>query len=104
MAAPSSSALSIACRAIAEFVRSELTDNGSGVQVTIGTPAKAAPQTGETKQLLNLFFYRIEPAGFFTPQGPADPWLIRLYCLITAFGVDEAEDETPPPGHSPPPG
>ena len=102
MAAPSSSALSIACRAIAEFVRSELTDNGSGVQVTIGTPAKAAPQTGETKQLLNLFFYRIEPAGFFTQQGPADPWLIRLYCLITAFGVDEAEDETPTPEDSPP--
>ncbi len=92
MAAPSSSSLSIACRAIADFVRKELT--GSGVRVTIGTPANAAPQTGETKHLLNLFFYRIEPAGFFTHQGPADPWMIRLHCLITAFGVDELEAET----------
>ncbi len=100
VAAPSSSALSVACRAIADFVRNGLTDNGGEVQVTIGTPANAAPPSGETKQRLNLFFYRIEPAGLFTHQGPADPWMIRLHCLITAFGVDEAEEETPSPEDS----
>lgn len=89
MAAPPPSALSIACRSIANFVKQGLSQNGNDVQVSIGTPADAAPQPGAADQKVNLFFYGIEPSGFYPDRTRLDPWLIRLNCLITAFGVME---------------
>lgn len=89
MAAPPTSALSIACRWVANHVKEGLTRDGNEVQVSIGTPADAAPDAGATDQRVNLFFYRVEPSGFYPDRTPQDPWLIRLHCLVTAFGVME---------------
>lgn len=88
MALPRSS-LSQVCRAIADFVSVGLDASANSIQVMIGSPASAAPATTDTSHRVNLFFYRVEPAGFFTGDTPGDPWWVRLHCLVTGFGLDE---------------
>jgi hypothetical protein len=90
MALPRSS-LSQVCRAIADFVSLGLDASANSIQVMIGSPASAAPATTNTSHRVNLFFYRIEPAGFFTGDTPGDPWWVRLHCLVTGFGIDEEQ-------------
>ncbi|GLI36904.1 Pvc16 family protein [Geobacter hydrogenophilus] len=88
MALPRSS-LSQVCRAIADFVSVGLDASANSIQIMIGSPASAAPATTDTSHRVNLFFYRVEPAGFFTGDTPGDPWWVRLHCLVTGFGLDE---------------
>lgn len=90
MALPRSS-LSRVCRAIADFVSLGLDASANSIQVMIGSPASAAPATADTNHRVNLFFYRVEPAGFFTGDTPGDPWWVRLHCLVTGFGLDEEQ-------------
>lgn len=90
MALPRSS-LSRVCRAIADFVSLGLDASANSIQVMIGSPASAAPAATDTNHRVNLFFYRIEPAGFFTGDTPGDPWWVRLHCLVTGFGLDEEQ-------------
>jgi len=90
MALPRSS-LSQVCRAIADFVSVGLEASANSIQVMIGSPASAAPAATDTNHRVNLFFYRIEPAGFFTGDTPGDPWWVRLHCLVTGFGLDEEQ-------------
>jgi len=90
MALPRSS-LSRVCRAIADFVSVGLDASANSIQVMIGSPASAAPAATDTNHRVNLFFYRIEPAGFFTGDTPGDPWWVRLHCLVTGFGVEEEQ-------------
>lgn len=90
MALPRSS-LSQVCRAIADFVSVGLDASANSIQVMIGSPASAAPASTDTSHRVNLFFYRIEPAGFFTGDSPGDPWWVRLHCLVTGFGIDEEQ-------------
>lgn len=59
---------------------------GDSTQVTLGHPAAAA--RGSSRRL-NLFVYRVEPGGFASGTVPDQPWLVRLHCLITAFGESE---------------
>lgn len=93
MALPQSS-LSQVCRAIADFVSDGLSASANSIRVMIGNPAEAVPGQADTEHRVNLFFYRFEPSNFFADSSPQDPWWIRLYCLITAFGV--AEDQISP--------
>lgn len=86
MALPTSS-LSISCNSIANFVRAGLDAANNNIQVMIGTPEEAAKKKNQHR--LNLFFYRFEPSGFQAAVQPDEPWLIRLDCLITAFGIQE---------------
>jgi len=90
MALPRSS-LSRVCRAIADFVSVGLDASANSIQVMIGSPASAAPAVTDTTHRVNLFFYRIEPEGFFTGDTPGDPWWVRLHCLITGFGIEEEQ-------------
>ncbi len=90
MALPRSS-LSRVCRAIADFVSVGLDASANSIQVMIGSPVSAAPATTDTTHRVNLFFYRIEPAGLFTGDTPGDPWWVRLHCLVTGFGLDEEQ-------------
>ncbi len=66
----------------------------SAFKVMIDTPAAASKSqqasTGET--VVNLFFYRIEPSGFYEAAGARERWYVRLFCLITVFSADEIED------------
>ncbi|MCB1761057.1 MAG: DUF4255 domain-containing protein [Gammaproteobacteria bacterium] len=90
MALPESS-LSIACNSIYDFVRLGVNAAGNGITVTMGPPAAVASE--EDAQRINLFFYRIEPSGFESAPHPNDPWRVRLFCLISTFGIDE--DDVP---------
>ena len=61
MALPASS-LSRVCRAIADFVSAGIDASANSVRVLLGSPSEAA-KTSESQHRVNLFFYRIEPAG-----------------------------------------
>lgn len=79
------SALSVAARAL----RSHLVP-GLGLpaeQILIGHPAAALKeqQAATGKDLLNLFFYRVEPGAYPSAGDARDPLYLRLHCLLTAF-------------------
>lgn len=84
MALPVSS-LSIVCNEILDFVRAGLNASSNNISVTIGAPAEV-PDSDEEHRV-NLFFYRFEPSAFQTAAFSNDPWRLRMFCLITAFGV-----------------
>ena len=86
MALPFSS-LSRICRSIADFLGAELEANSNSIRVLLGNPADAAKEF-ETDHRINLFFYLVEPSGFGA-FAPDEAWLVRLHCLITAFGIAE---------------
>lgn len=86
MSAPASS-LSVMCIAIYNFVRAGVGAVANSINVTMGAPA--IPPEDESVVRVNLFFYRFEPYAFDADAHPLDPWRIRMYCLITAFGVAE---------------
>lgn len=81
------SSLSITCTAIFNFVRTGVNAAANNISVTLGAPAEIA--TDDSQHRINLFFYRFEPSGFHSSVHPNDPWRIRLFCLISAFGIDE---------------
>lgn len=88
MALPVSS-LSQVCRSIADFLSNRLEAPQQNIQVRIGSPASAAPVSGDNEHRVNLFFYRVEPNGFGPAAAPDETWLLRLSCLVTSFGVEE---------------
>ncbi|MEN8177711.1 MAG: Pvc16 family protein [Pseudomonadota bacterium] len=61
------------------------------VTVTIGAPGINLPAVNNANTL-NLFFYRFEPFTFDTSARPGDVQWMKLYCVITAVGVDEDVD------------
>lgn len=77
------------CESIATFVSEGLEASQNNIQVSLGSPAQVAPGATDSKHRVNLFFYRFEPSGFGPAADPGEPWRLRLYCLITAFGIQE---------------
>lgn len=61
------------------------------VRVTIGAPG-ANLAANNNNNTLNLFFYRFEPFGFAADSQPGDVQWVKMFCVITAFGVDEDTD------------
>lgn len=61
------------------------------VRVTIGAPG-ANLAASSTNNTLNLFFYRFEPFSFAADAQPGDVQYVKMFCVITAFGVDEDTD------------
>jgi len=90
MALPQST-LSRVCRSIADFLALRLNANANSIRVLIGTPASAAPSASVNEHRVNLFFYRIEPSGFFPDVAPDEIWRVRLQCLVTPFGRTEGQ-------------
>lgn len=88
MALPTSS-LSQVCREIANVVSDGLNASANSIRIMIGSPSDAVPGQSDTQHRINLFFYRIEPSGFYPGTLPGEPWWIRLYCLVTGFGIPE---------------
>lgn len=86
------SSLSQVCNQIADFVRVELDAASNNINVSIGSPADVDDSSSEHR--LNLFFYRLEPSGFQAGARPDEPWRLRLFCLITPFGIAEDENGT----------
>jgi hypothetical protein len=83
------SSLSQVCRSIADFLSNHLKASANSFRVTIGNPAAVAPSTTETENRLNLFFYRIDPSGYFTGGDSGGTWWLRLHCMVTGFGIAE---------------
>ena len=83
------STISIVCNAIYEFVRDGVGAVANTITVTMGAPGKVAGEDDEHR--INLFFYRFEPGGFESAGHPNDPWRIRLYCLISVFGISDLD-------------
>ncbi len=81
------SSLSIICTSIFNFVRTGVNAAANNISVTMGAPAEIADD--DSQHRINLFFYRFEPSGFHSSAHPNDPWRIRLFCLISAFGILE---------------
>jgi hypothetical protein len=81
------SSLSIICNSISQFVRTGLNAAANNISVSIGAPAEVADNDEDHR--VNLFFYRFEPGGFDADAHPNDPWRVRLFCLVTAFGILE---------------
>ena len=84
------SSLSIICASISEFVRTGVQAAANNIAVSIGAPAEM-PESNDQHRL-NLFFYRFEPYGFDADIRPDQIWRLRLFCMITSFGI--AEDDT----------
>ena len=61
------------------------------VTVTIGAPGINLPAINNSNTL-NLFFYRFEPFSFDTSARPGDVQWIKMFCVITAVGIDEDVD------------
>ena len=86
MALPGSSVATV-CSWIGSFVRSGLNAAANNISVQIGAPSEIPDSTND--HYLNLFFYRFEPGSFQSVTHPQDPWRIRMFCLVTSFGIDD---------------
>ena len=90
MPAPPPSALSIVCTLVRDFLSANLQPGGATILPVIGAPVDALPSNAQAgDHYVNLFFYRIEPSGFYPDTRSVDPWFIRLHCLVTAFATSE---------------
>ena len=81
------SSLSIICASIRQLVDSGMNAVANNIDVSIGPPAEV--DTDDDKHHINLFFYRFEPYGFSAGVRPDELWRLRLFCLITTFGILE---------------
>ncbi|MEL6337348.1 MAG: DUF4255 domain-containing protein [Pseudomonadota bacterium] len=79
------------CEHIRDFVAMGIAAQANGVDISIGAPAAIGTPT---EHHLNLFFYRFEPSGFEAGAQPDQPWNIRMFCMITPFGIDETVGQT----------
>ncbi|WP_198264477.1 Pvc16 family protein [sulfur-oxidizing endosymbiont of Gigantopelta aegis] len=61
-------------------------DNASN-WITVGAPG-VNYESSIAKNALNLFFYRFEPFSFAADALPGDVQFIKVFCIVTAFGVD----------------
>jgi len=88
------SALSVAARELRDYLAPKL---GLTVdQVSIGHPSAAAREqdtnSSNPRDLLNLFFYRVEHDGYPADGAAEDPFYVRAYCLLTAFCLNDTEN------------
>lgn len=93
MTVPAPSTLSIIGGMLRRRLLADPLHDASNFDVSIDTPAAASKSQKDSggKSLLNLFFYRLEPSGFYDAAGAQDRWYIRAQCLMTPFSADEAE-------------
>ena len=59
--------------------------------ITISNPKDRNRDEG--KDCINLFFYKTDYGGFPADGGVDNPMYVRLYCLITSYAVDIADDD-----------
>jgi len=86
-----SSGLSVA----AITLRSVLGQNIAGFnenQISIGSPKQAEDNFSGGNQQLNIFIYNTEFAPYTGDLLPQDSPTVKVYCLLTPFGVADAEN------------
>jgi hypothetical protein len=91
VAAPAPSTLSRIGQILRDRLKKDAFPPDTSLQVTIGPPGAMANNSQESTEtnVINLFFYRIEPAGFHADTRAGDRWYVRVFCLITAFSVED---------------
>ena len=82
------SSLSLICTSVRDFVSNGVNAVANNILVSIGPPAEVDVVDGGPHHI-NLFYYRFEPEGFNADVRTDEVWRLRLFCLITTFGVDE---------------
>ncbi|GAB1257663.1 hypothetical protein NBRC116494_21650 [Aurantivibrio plasticivorans] len=81
------SSISVMCNSVSDFLRTSLNAASNNIDITVGAPAEVPDSTDEHR--VNLFFYRFEPSSFQAGAYPDDPWRVRMFCMVTIFGIVE---------------
>ncbi len=92
-------ALSVAARELRQLIANGITDVAEA-DVFIGHPKWAIEKVSTDKQNINIFFYHVKLDGFPADGASDQPFYIRLYCLITPFGLDVASGSEPSLGEN----
>lgn len=89
MSPPVPSGLSVAGQILRSRLKNEAFVGIDNIDVIVGTPAEAAKklQPSTPRSIVNLFFYRVEPSGFYPDASHKDRWFVRIRCLITVFST-----------------
>lgn len=90
MPVPTSS-LAQVCMQVRDVISTGIQAQARGIEVTLGAPAVIGGMDNPTEHHLNLFFYRFEPSGFQPDAQPDLPWRMRMFCMITPFGIVESD-------------
>lgn len=98
------SSFSIAADRIAKFVNDGFSDAAyeSKVRIVVDTPVATSKLAGTTSHYINLFIYKTAPSGFQPSHNAGQRLFVRLYCLVTPFGMklpDEPEVDLRLLGH-----
>lgn len=88
MPVPASS-LSVAVQGIADFLDSHF---GEDVEISTDTPQRASERAkAADKHVLNLFTYRISPAGLYSAGQADEPFFLRIHALLTPFATNQTD-------------
>jgi len=80
-------ALSLAAKALRKLLFDGIADVAEA-DVFIGHPKWAIEKVSSDKQNINIFFYHVSIDGYPADGASNQPFYIRMYCLITPFGLD----------------
>jgi hypothetical protein len=82
-------AISIAARNLRTYLSNRLGISEDNLLIGHPTIAATTADSNPGDQFINLFFFRVEHGGYPADAKSADPFYIRIYCLVTAFGNNE---------------
>ena len=91
MSVPAPNMLSAVANHLGQFISTQVDGNPI---VVVGPPADAVAAIQDKKPVVNLFFYKLSPSGFYPDAKSSDPFQIRIQCLITAFGKENEGNGT----------
>jgi len=90
------SSLSRAAHGLRDLLMSNIDDIDAVDQIKIGHPADTLKDLENSNaNCLNLFFYDVNYDGYPADGTSANPFYVRLHCLITAIGNKSKEPEAP---------
>ncbi|MGD8834323.1 MAG: Pvc16 family protein [Desulfobacteraceae bacterium] len=86
-------AISIAARNLRTYLSDRLDISEDNLLIGHPTIAATTADANPGDQFINLFFFRVEHGGYPADAKSTDPFYIRIYCLVTAFGNNETGDD-----------
>lgn len=86
-------AISTAARNLRAYLATQLVISEDNLLIGHPTLAATTAEANPGDQFINLFFFRVEYGGYPADAGNTDPFYVRLYCLITAFGNNETGED-----------
>lgn len=96
------SALSDAANKLRTLLFDQIDDLEDVTRIRIGHPKDTLEdmKSNDDKNQLNLFFYNVSYDGYPADGLSADPFYVRLHCLITAVGAKAATTGSPSQGEN----